>query len=69
MKYLGMDFKNYDEMRAWSKAGHIEEYKNLAKLFDKNPTQELSVIMSDRALVLVEAFGLTWEQIEDLETV
>lgn len=67
MKYLGMEFKNYEEMREWNKAGHIAEYQKLAKLFENNPTMELSSMMSDRADVLVNQFGLTWEEIEELE--
>lgn len=69
MKYLGMDFKNYDEFEAWSRNGHVERYKVLAGLFSENPTMELSVAMSDEALILTETFGLTWEQIEDIEAV
>lgn len=67
MKYLGMEFKNYDDMNAWNKAGHIEEYKTLANLFANNPSMEISSMMNDRAQVLVNHFGMTWEEIESLE--
>lgn len=67
MKYLGMEFKNHSELNAWNMAGHIAEYKKLAAMFGQHPSTELSSLMSDRAEVLVKQFGMTWEQIEELE--
>lgn len=67
MTYLGMEFKNYEELNNWNKAGHITEYKKLAEMFSKHPTMEISSIMSDRALVLHDSFGMSWEEIEELE--
>lgn len=67
MNYLGIEFGNYDEMNEWNKNGHITEYRKLAEMFSHYPSEELSSIMSDRATVLVESFGLTWTEIEALE--
>ncbi len=60
-------FENYDEMYEWLKNGHIAEYRKLSEMFSCNPSIELSNLMSARADVLVQHFGLTWEQIEELE--
>lgn len=67
MNYLGIDFRDYDEMNEWNKNGHITEYRKLAEMFSRCPSMELSNMMSDRATVLVESFGLTWAEIEALE--
>ena len=68
MKYLGREFKNYEEMHEWSKNNHIAEYRELADMFSRNPSMELSILMGDRAKVLVESFDLTWTEIDELET-
>lgn len=67
MMYLGIEFKSYEELKNWSKEGSIREYKKLAKMFDRNPSMELSAMMSDRADILHRKFGLSWEEIEELE--
>ena len=68
MTYLGMNFKNAEEIKEWSKQGSINHYKKLAKAFDKNPTSmTISSMMSDMALILVNTFGLTWDEVEEIE--
>lgn len=68
MTYLGMNFKNAAEIREWSKQGKINEYKRLAKAFDKNPTSmAICSMMTDVALILVNNFGLTWDEVEEIE--
>ena len=67
MKYLGMKFKNYQELKDWNKQGHINRYKKLAKMFSNNPTMELNVMMCKCADILVERFGLTYNDIEQIE--
>ena len=69
MTYLGIEFKNHEELKNWNKAGHIREYKKLAEMFDKNPSLEISSVMSDRAKVLHKIFGMSWDEIEELEIV
>ncbi|MDO4345611.1 MAG: hypothetical protein Q4C50_12510 [Eubacteriales bacterium] len=67
MEYLGMEFKNHEELINWSKEGNIEEYKKLARMFDQNSTMELSIMMGKRADVLHNRFNMSWEEIEKLE--
>lgn len=67
MKYLGMEFKDYNELADWNKDGHIKEYRRLAEMFSQSPSMEISSIMSDRAAVLHDSFGMSWEEIEELE--
>lgn len=64
--YLGT-FNNIQELKAHTRDLKISEYRNLAKRFASNPSMELSSMMSDLALVLVNNFSLTWEEVELLE--
>lgn len=64
--YLGT-FNNTQELKAHARDLKISEYKNLVKRFNTTPTMEISSLMSDIALTLVKSYGLTWEQIEQLE--
>ena len=67
MKYLGMEFKNYEELQAWSKQGHIDRYKWLAKRFAENGSMETSCMMSKLFLVPMNHYGMTSDEIEALE--
>ena len=67
MIYIGMDFKNCTELREWTKQGKIGEYKRLAKMFADKASMEISVKMSEAALVLHDQFGLEWDEIEAME--
>lgn len=67
MTYLGTEFKSYEELENWNKEEHIREYKKPAEMFNQHATMELSSIMSDRADVLHNRFGISWEEIEELE--
>ena len=67
MTYLGMEFKSYQELRAWTKAGKINEYRSLSKRFNEQSTLELSSMMSDLAQVLIKQFGVTPDELEDIE--
>ena len=67
MKYLEIEFKNYKELENWNKAIHIREYKKLAEMFNNSPSMEISSMMSDRADILHTTFGMSWEEIEELE--
>ena len=69
MKYLGMEFKNKKDLLNWSKEGNVSEYKKLSAIFNNSPSMEISSKMSDVAETLVTRFGLTWDEIEELETV
>ena len=67
MKYLGMEFKNHQELKDWNKQVHINRYKKLAKMFSNNPTMELNVMMCKCADILVKQFGLTYSEVEQIE--
>ena len=67
IKYLEREFNNYGELRVWTKAGKIAEYKRLARMFDTNPTMEISSMMSDLAIELMTQFNMSAVEIETLE--
>ena len=67
MKYLGMTFKNYDELKAWVKQGKLNEYRKLAKLAVDNLTMELNAMMSDLASELMSNYGVSADEIESIE--
>ena len=62
------EYKTAAEIREDAKQGNINFYKKLSHMFNENPSIELSAMMSDLALTLVNHYGLTWEDIENLET-
>lgn len=64
--YLGT-FNNTQELKAHNRDLKISEYRNLAKRFACKPSMELSAMLSDMALTLVNSFSLTWEEVEQLE--
>ena len=53
--------------REEAKQQQIAWYTKLAKMFANHPTMEICAEMSDLSLVLVNSYGLTWEQVEALE--
>lgn len=67
VKYLGKEFKNHEELRAWTKAGKIKEYKRLAERFSNNPSMEHNVMMCKLADVLMGQFDMSPVEIEALE--
>lgn len=68
MKYLGMEFTNHEKLTNWNKKGHVEEYKRLARMFDQHSTMELNNMMCNSADILHNHFGMSWDEIEKLET-
>ena len=64
---LGMKFKNYHEIKEWSKKGKINEYRNLSKRFNEQATLELSSMLSDLAQVLIKQYGVTLDELESIE--
>ena len=67
MKYLGMTFKNHDELKAWVKQGKLNEYRKLAKLAVKDFTMELNVRMCKLAFDLMDNYGVSSAEIEGIE--
>ena len=67
INYLGFEFNSRDELTAWSKSQHITAYAKYAAMFANNPTTELSVMLSKHADALHNIFGMTWDEIEEIE--
>ena len=67
MKYMGMEFKNYEEYKEWCKQGNINTYRLYAQTFNEKPSMELSIAMTNLADILVNNFGLTYDEIEEIE--
>lgn len=55
------------DIDAFIKELEIARYKKLAIMFANHPSMEINAAMSDLSLVLVNQYGLTWEQVEALE--
>lgn len=64
--YLGT-FKTTEELKTHNKQLKIAEYIKLNKMFHEHPNMEISSMMSDLALVLVNTFNMSWDEIEVLE--
>ena len=60
-------FNNEDEIDEFIKSEAIRAYKQSVELFVNHPTIENSIYCDDKAEILVNQFGFTWEQIEELE--
>ena len=65
--YLGT-FKTIEELKTHNKQLKIAEYIKLNKMFSEHPNMEISSMMSDLALVLVNTFNMSWNEVEALET-
>lgn len=61
------EYRTVEEIREETKQGNIARYKKLAKIFDKQPSMEISSMMSDLAIVLIKSYGLTPAEVEELE--
>ncbi len=64
--YLGT-FKTTEGLKAHNKQLKISEYIKLNKLFHEHPNMEISSMMSDLSLVLVNTFNMNWDEVEALE--
>ena len=60
-------FNNEDEIDDFIKSEAIRAHKKAVELFVNHPTIENSIYCDDKAEILVNQFGFTWEQIEELE--
>ena len=60
-------FNNEDEIDEFIKSEAIRAYKQSVELFVNHSTIENSIYCDDKAKILVNQFGFTWEQIEELE--
>ena len=60
-------FNNEDEIDEFIKSEAFRAYKQSVELFVNQPTIENSIYCDDKAEILINQFGFTWEQIEELE--
>ena len=60
-------FNNEDEIDEFIKSEAIRAYKQSVELFVNQSTIENSIYCDDKAEILVNKFGFTLEQIEELE--
>lgn len=72
IKYKGYDIDNVvfnteKEIDEFVRAQAIEAYKTAVKVFCINSTMEASTNCNEKAEILVNQFGFTWEQVEELE--
>ena len=65
----GAVFKSKNDIDEHLKNLVIERYKKLNKMFSKNPTIELSSLLSDLSIKLHEEHNLSYNEIEALEFV
>ncbi len=64
--YLGT-FSTVEELKSCNKQLKISEYIKLNRMFNEHPNMEISSMMSDLALVLVNTFNMSWSEVEALE--
>lgn len=60
-------FHNEEEIDAFVKNQAIDAFKNAVRLFCEHSTMENSMYQDEKAEVLVNKFGYTWEEVEELE--
>lgn len=60
-------FNNEKEIDEFIKSEAIRSYKMAVELFVNNSTMENSIYCDEKAERLVNQFGFTWEQVEELE--
>ena len=60
-------FNSKEEIDRFLKNQAIESYKKACKRFDENPTMEMSVFCNKQADRLHNVFGLSYEEIEEIE--
>lgn len=65
----GTVFKSKNDIDEHLKNLAIERYKKLNKMFSKNPSIELSSLLSDLSIELHEQHNLSYNEIEVLEIV
>lgn len=60
-------FKSKKDIDEFIKSQAIDRYKQLSKLFAKNPSMELSSLLSDLSIKLHDEHKLSYNEIELLE--
>lgn len=60
-------FNNEKEIDDFLKVNAINAYRQAVELFAIHSTMENSIYCDERAEILVNKFGFTWEDVEELE--
>ena len=60
-------FHNEEEINSFLEKQAVNAYKMACELFASNSTMANSIYCNERAEILVNQFGYTWEQVEALE--
>lgn len=60
-------FNNEKEIDDFLKDNAINAYRQAVELFAIHSTMENSIYCDERAEILVNKFGFTWEDVEELE--
>lgn len=63
----GITFNNKEEIDSFLKAQAIKSYQTAVKAFQINGNMEASISMNSISERLVSEFGLTWEEVEEIE--
>lgn len=61
------NYKTAKEIREEAKQGNINYFKKLVAMFNDKASMELSIMMSKQADILVNIYGLSWNEIDRLE--
>ena len=67
IQYMGYSFNNREEVETYLKNSAVNAYERAIALFNQNPTMEAECYCSEKAEILVNRFGFTWEQVEKIE--
>lgn len=63
----GVVFKSEKEIDDFHRESAVGAYKTAVELFASHPSMERSNYVHERAVMLVEIYGYTWDQVEELE--
>jgi hypothetical protein len=63
----GVIFTSKQDIDNFLEKTAIEKFKTAVELFAEHPSVEASMWQTDKAERLVNAYGYTWEQVEEIE--
>ena len=63
----GVTFKSAKEIDQFLEEQAVKAYKRACWIFAKDPSIEASIYADEKASVLANKYGYTWEQIEAIE--
>lgn len=63
----GVIFTSKQDIDNFLKETAIKQFKTAVELFAEHPSIEASMWQTEKAERLVDAYGYTWEQVEEIE--